>query len=440
MDTLQGGTIALEHTYAIGRLRHTRHGEHLYEGLQDPFERSIWVHVLDLSAMTRPQYEAFFERLGQTAKQHAYFETSGILRVLDHGEIDEGFPFLITERIHAPSLHDVLEREGTLTPKETGGLIHRLAQLLEPQHRARFYHGGLHPQCVYLPQEEIDQACLGHFGLALDPVELALALGISQLPDEMVTRLAPEYREIPAQATILAMPRFGRTQDLYALGTIAYQCLCGQEPEAQGTITPLENFGVDPKISAVVMKAIDPAPDARWSSVRMFAKTLAQACDLEAGPLVPSPTLPPRATPATTPLSPLSGQGDPFSYHPDRRSAITALALAFLLLSNAAWALHTLTPKDDAPLSPLTGADAPPAPLTLETSPPSAQVFQEHHDGQRTLLGQTPFVPPPTQESMTLVLERPDRPPATVILDRLPQGTTLSVVLAPEEAPAVKKP
>lgn len=362
IENLEGGTISLEHSYAVGPLSERVGHETLYEGVQDPFERPIWIHVYDFLGASEHQRLTLTERQLRAAERSREVDSFGMLLVVDHGELEEGVPFLISERCEGPTLERLLEREGTLSPEETAQLVMRIAELIDPLHRHKRYHGSISPNWITLPDEEMKRARLGHTHLSLSLAELREIN--SELPFELISTLAPELLEEPEE--IRDMPPSGSRQaDIYALGVLAYRCLSGShhllsdtqggddalQNLREGSPQPLSALGVDAEISDVIMRALSTDPADRWSNAPAMGQALGRAAGLLDEPVsVALPTV--KSTPpqqAERDSDPKSWEeNEPLELSTDRRATITGLAILALLATNGFWLVWTFSQADPA--------------------------------------------------------------------------------------------
>ncbi|MFI9590832.1 protein kinase [Nonomuraea sp. NPDC052265] len=153
--------------------------------------------------------EAAREALKQHAQAVARVIHPNVAMVLDVGDQD-GAPFLVTEFLTGTSLGEDLAAEGPLRIVEVCDLVGQAAAGLDAAHRAGVFHG------------QIDS---GSFRRAASGVLKVVGFG---LPDEEPSQaerryLAPE-RASGRPATAAA--------DLYALGAVCYELLCGRPPGA----------------------------------------------------------------------------------------------------------------------------------------------------------------------------------------------------------------
>ncbi len=367
MEDLQGGTLALEHRYDVVQ-RAGRYGlVTVYRGEQDPFAKTVWIKAYDGLSGVGAEL-ALFDRLKQSAKIASQLDGPGVLRVIDYGELAGRVPFVICERVDAQPLTDVLDAEGTLTPEATCALIARLADILEPAHRAGIPHGSVSPRWIFVPDGRFQAASLGHFQLAVTVAEILQTddvvmscEAVAAFPPEMFA--GADVDEAPASA------RFSVAGDVWALGVIAYTCLVGVHPFFEDELDasdgilklrndearPLDELGIDPEISAVVARALHKDPDARFASVTALSHALAEAAGLEARPAAPAtpaepaPSDAPRATPVEADASADSQRAaPPREREPGPSDRLLTVAIVVLILSNLAWLFYVTNGQSGA--------------------------------------------------------------------------------------------
>jgi serine/threonine-protein kinase len=442
MENLEGGLIALEHRYEVGAIFRRIGHEYIYEGHRDPFDKKVWIHIFELDAPRHIQL-AITERLRRSAQSTSQLDNAALLSAIDYGELEEGVPFVITERCEGNSLQQILDRDGTLSPEECAQLIERIANLLGPLHRQERYHGSIAPGWVFLPEDDPNLARLGHFELGLDIVEQR-SLSTPTLSPPSLSPLPPEVfadadARIAADANV-SEPTFSRAGDVYALGALAYTCLVGFHPFFQDEEDPsagmiqlqqdpraLTELGIDEEISEIVHRALATSPEARWTSARAFAAALKRAVGLdllEEPPKSQANT----ATSSSPPSSPAEARtprrqelaAEDALPKPDRRSALTGGALLFALLTNVAWAMYALTPStpdtNNATSTNTTTATSTTAtvkidnnPIMLESNPGKAKLMRVTPEGDEPL-GETPFPLDPSlagEETLRLRVTKP---------------------------------
>src|SRR5690554_6192824 len=153
MDDLQGGTLALKHEYSVLELRDRRGLISAYHGSWDFFTRPVWIKFYDgLAGLNGSGVmpASLVARLKESARIASDFQDPGVLRIIDYGELEEGVPFVISERSPHGTLEDLLDAESTFSADRTCDLIGQIAQILAPLHRRRAAHGALAPRWIYL--------------------------------------------------------------------------------------------------------------------------------------------------------------------------------------------------------------------------------------------------------------------------------------------------
>lgn len=171
------------------------------------------------------------------------------------------------------SLRDLLDERGTLAAGELVALLAPVADAVASLHRAGLVHGDLKPENILLTSEGAPMvADLG----ATRPV------GEGSIGAEPAT---PAYLD-PVRA--IGGP-IRPTNDVYALGVIAYEALCGRLPHrgdpaqmlalaAAGVHRPLATWpGIAPAVADAVEAAIDADPAQRPAEPTVLTARLAAA-------------------------------------------------------------------------------------------------------------------------------------------------------------------
>lgn len=199
-----------------------------------------------------------------------------IVRVLDFG-VQNTMPFLVID--YAPN--GTLRRRhpvGTPVPLITVvGYVQQIASALQYAHNQHVIHRDIKPENMLLGRE--DDVLISDFGIALVVSSRSYSTQSKQDLVGTVAYMAPE------QIQSLAVP----ASDQYALGVVVYEWLCGARP-FQGSFTEVavkhalappprlreKAPTLPPEVEAVVMRALDKNPEARFPSVREFATVLEQ--------------------------------------------------------------------------------------------------------------------------------------------------------------------
>jgi serine/threonine protein kinase len=188
------------------------------EGATEP----VAVKLLNPAIASDPAMSARFVREGRAA---ALVNDPGVVGVTDFGVLEDGRGFLVMELVEGPTLEELLEERGALTPEEAVRIAARVAAALAAAHVRGVVHRDLKPSNVFLTND--GQVKVADFGAAL--VEDTLRGGSVEASVILGT---PAYMA-PEQAQ--ALPTDERA-DIYSLGCILFRMLSGEPPFPGGAI------------------------------------------------------------------------------------------------------------------------------------------------------------------------------------------------------------
>lgn len=164
------------------------------------------------------------QRFFNEARASSQLSHPHTVRVFDFGQTDSGLLYIAMERLHGKELaHALKESGGTLAPMRAVRIAIGVLKSLAEAHHAGLVHRDLKPDNIFL--------CRVH---GEDEFVKVIDFGIAKPKDsgdQNLTRTGftvgtPKYMS-PEQ--VLNKPLDGRS-DLYALGVILYQALCGEVP------------------------------------------------------------------------------------------------------------------------------------------------------------------------------------------------------------------
>jgi serine/threonine protein kinase len=204
--------------------------------------------------------ETFRRRFYREARIAQTVQHPNVVPVVDTGE-HEGLPYMAQRFIEGMSLDEKLKRDGPLDVQTAVGICTDVAAGLEALWGAGMVHRDVKPANILL--DESGRAYITDFGLAKDTQGSLLTLPGQALGS--MDYMAPE--QIRGESV-------GAATDIYALGCVMYECMCGRPPfaEVQG-------------MRILWAHLQDPPPDPR--SVRAdipekFAQTLLVALEKDA--------------------------------------------------------------------------------------------------------------------------------------------------------------
>jgi serine/threonine-protein kinase len=359
-----------------------------------------------------------------------------IVDVLDFGHIpsDPPFVYLIMEYLDGWSLAASLQAHGAFEPARALHVAQQIADALAASHAHGIVHRDLKPDNVFLLSkgQHRDFVKVLDFGIA----KLSSSGRVSSRTRTGVVMGTPAYMS-PEQCEGRSDVD-GRT-DVYALGVLLFEMLTGRLPfVAQGfgemlvqhlTVPAPRVSSIDPRIPgavcAIVARALEKAPERRFSSMAEMVAALRDPVAFEAGvPLaapveqLPAWQIPQESGSAKRPTTLGTSVGErPVSLHGARKSR-RALVIGLLSAAAAAAigvAVHVATDHEIASAPTPTPEPAPaPAPAPAPVPPIPA-----------------PLVPQVV--TLTVSAAAPD---ARVFLDGVPQGAANTpIVLLPSETP-----
>jgi serine/threonine-protein kinase len=247
----------------------------------DPrLRRSVAVKTFALpGGLSEDQKHEFRERFLREAQAAGGLCHPGIVTIYDADEDpDRGVPFIAMEYVPGKSLAEVLSEKGRLDPERVFAIAGVLADALHLAHNAGIVHRDLKPANLLVC--ETDGA-----------VKIA-DFGVARLPTSSLTRSgtavgSPAYMS-PEQ--IRGRP-VDRRSDLFSLGTVLYECLCGQSPFSGEDLpqlaysivheTPIPISKRVPGLSAALDAFFDRAlakdPEGRFANGAEFRQALDRA-------------------------------------------------------------------------------------------------------------------------------------------------------------------
>ncbi|MGP3989167.1 protein kinase domain-containing protein [Streptomyces sp. 3N207] len=300
------------------------------------------------------------ERFRQEAWSAAALIHPNILAVYDFGEV-QGRCYLVTELVHGRSLRaELAERSGLLPMEDACRYVRQAAAGLAAAHSAGVVHRNVRPGNLLLAESGVKVAdfvstrAVGQADAA--PTSTGELLGTSSY-------LAPEHG--------MGAP-VGPAADVYGLGCVLYELLCGQPPftgEAGAVASQhIEAAPVPPRrlrpeipagVSALVLEML-----AKDGTARPTAAQVAER--LEAGYLrVAVQGVRSQEVPSEPPTVRRAEQSSTSGRQPRRTVALLATSVAVVLGASAALG-YVLFDGDEPPPS------SRPAPGTPDSSPPES--------------------------------------------------------------------
>ncbi len=310
-------TALIADRYRLIARIHTGTGGVLYRAEDIAFARPVALRLLT-PALSRD--EAVLERLQSRLKVSASMarddvEASGdILDLTDLGRAENGQVFVVTELLTGDNLATLIAREGPMPWPALRPLMVRACQILHLSHQHGLLRLDLQTRHLFPVRDKNQTSTLkilspgigDVFGDSLwsnlDPVSAARQLRYA----------APEQ---------LTGGHVDARTDVYALGIIMYELLCGHVPFPDGRpayvcarhlleqpppFPALVLATIPREVVGIVGRALAKAPADRWPTMRALANAMAAIdfgpCDasgvLEVGAVAPTPPTPSGSSPS----------------------------------------------------------------------------------------------------------------------------------------------
>ena len=222
--------------------------------------------------------DVFRRRFDREARIAQQIRHPNVVPVSDRAEHD-GIPYLAQRYISGGNLADLIEKQGQLELGLTCGVAEQVASGLDALHAEGLFHRDIKPANILL--DDAGTAYITDFGLAKDTQGSLLTKPGQALGS--LDYMAPEQ---------IRSEEITPAADVYGLGCVMYECLCGAPPFAdrQGMRVLWAHLqdppakpsdrrpDLPPAASDVVLKALEKDPKDRPQSAGEFARQLREAC------------------------------------------------------------------------------------------------------------------------------------------------------------------
>ncbi|MBN9392778.1 MAG: protein kinase [Chloroflexi bacterium] len=240
---------------------------HAYDTVND---RDVAIKVLSLDLVSEETFLVRFQRESELMRD---LNHPNILRAYDYGQESEKI-YLVMSYFGGGTLKDKLN-QGPLQLDQIDNYLTQIAAGLGYAHSRNIVHRDVKPSNVLI-HHSADNLVLSDFGIAK-------ALSNSN-PSRTGTIMGTPLYMAPEQFLDKVDPR----SDIYSLGIVLYQMLCGEVPfkgdgigfkHLYDQLPPLKTWGVnyDPVIEDVVVRALAKRPEARFQTVGDMALAFREA-------------------------------------------------------------------------------------------------------------------------------------------------------------------
>ena len=234
----------------------------------------------------------FCNRFHSEALAASGLDHPNLVRVLDFGQESDGLLYLAMEHLDGVPLGELLRAGLPISPKRIVSIMMQVCAGLAHAHTRGIVHRDVKPDNVMLVQNDDDD---GRPNEIVKVCDFGIALAQSDGASTAVVG-TPDYMS-PEQCR--GEPLDGRS-DVYSCGIMLYELVTGQMPfDAQDALGLLNRHmfvepdppssrarDLDPRLDALIMKALAKDPNARQTSMRELRHEL-RALLQDAGESVP---------------------------------------------------------------------------------------------------------------------------------------------------------
>ena len=312
----------------------------VYCALQKSLDRTVAIKILPMEFSQDAAYCAGFEA---EAKTMARLNHPNLIGVFDFGSVN-GMLFIIMEFVPGKSIYHSANGIA-LDQLEVIRLLTGICDGLAHAHENGIIHRDIKPSNILLDLNA--QPKIGDFGLAR-PVDRKVEEGEEIFGTPHYT--APEVVDSPHSVDYRA--------DIFSVGVMLHELLTGKLP-AHDPRSASMIARCDLRFDAIVKKATQPLPAARYSSAAEISKDLqaiALSFQKKAIPIA-SVAAPRRPRPAS-------------SYGTPKKSSSSS-SVGLLLLAGAVGAAAYIHYSKPAPVNAVPASGAPPAPVTQQVEKPA---------------------------------------------------------------------
>jgi len=392
----------------------------VYKAVQTALDRVVAIKLLPLEISIDRD---FADRFVREARTMAKLNHPNIVSVFDFGTTTEGHLYFVMEFVEGTTLHHLIKTTG-LQPGQALELIVNVCEALQYAHGEGVVHRDIKPANVLVDTK--GRVKVADFGLARMDSPTSEQWGqtmtgmVLGTPDYM----APEQKQ---------GSRVDHRADIYSLGVMLYEMLCGQIP--QGIFDPpSQRVTVDERVDQVVIRAMQQEPDRRYANT---AEMKSEVENIRNTPL-PQAASPASASgkKASTSTAAKSRGAEPavVSEEPEVRReksaapwlAGVAALCALVAVSVVVLQMNRPAPTANTPINPPPAPDL--APMQVATAPEPAAIPEPE-----------PAKPePPKAEPAEPVV--PKAEPAMVATVNPPPAAPVAEPPVPVPAPAAEPP
>lgn len=225
----------------------------------------------------RPEFVHRFLREAQAA---AKLKNEHICRVFDVGVTEDGTPYMIMEYLEGADLQSFLRERGPQSVHESVGILLQACEALVEAHARGIVHRDIKPANFFMTMRADGTPLIKLLDFGISKQQSAAAK--VDLTSTQATLGTPAYMS-PEQ--LRSSKQVDARTDIWALGVVMYELLCGARPFTADTFSALcMQIGLEHPppladslpagIAEIVMRCLEKEPGRRYASVTELAAAL----------------------------------------------------------------------------------------------------------------------------------------------------------------------
>ncbi len=191
----------------------------VYVGRQHSLDRMVAVKVLLPGAFS----EKTAERLRREARAAGQLSHASAAEIYDFGQTDDGIVYIVMELLEGHLLSESITPSTPMPAERITRIMHQICAVVGEAHDRNILHRDLKPRNVFLIDER-----------GIEERVKVLDFGLAWALDNTVSRLtvAGKINGTPAyMSPEVALDKpLGPASDIYSLGIVLYEMLCGSVP------------------------------------------------------------------------------------------------------------------------------------------------------------------------------------------------------------------